>query len=281
MAKSKATITYIGEQSHFVLVHESGVYDLGRFPPDSIEVVVEVDDRRYVPANYVEFASIYGPFIKRIVSNFNGIDRQDVDDFTQEIMYQFISGDYLSIYSPEKQQAFAVARYRREMEKWTNGKGFRPDRYEGKFSSYVFEFTKVRLMGWRDKSNRKKMLNSSLDTFFEGEDSESQPDSLLYRFGFPDEEFQNIELRELLKRAYSYLAEVSESTTTRNFMDLFVAATLEPFQNQEGFDREKYGKSKGICVSAVSMQMRTMRKMLENIGLFKDLVELNNRRCQK
>ena len=229
-----------------------------------------------VPGDYVEFVALYASRIKLQVSGFSGIDRDEVDDITQSVIMQFIAGDYLNIYSADRQSHYAEARYQQQQLLYESGEiDLPPIRCTGKFSSFVFEFVKRRLMGIRDKTNRRVSIMRSLDSFFEVErEGDEQEASLLVFVGQVEAEFQNVELRQLLQRAYAHLCSITVPTSTRDFPQLFLQAVVDAFDRSEGFDREIYARNRGITVSAVSMQVREMRLYLEQFGLYRMIKEL-------
>ena len=207
--------------------------------------------------------------------SFNGIDHEDADDITQDLIMQFIAGDYLRIYSPEKQSYYAEARYQDQLKSYEAGEiEHKPERFSGKFSSFVWEFVRRRLMGMRDKSNRVKSTMRSLDYCVEVSEAEDAESSLLIFFGLQDAQFQNVELRQWLQRFYKMLVEMATPTTTRNFPELFESIIDDAFHRPEGFSREAYAQKKNITVSAVSMQLRELRLHLEQNGFYKDLCQM-------
>lgn len=233
-----------------------------------------------IPRNMTEFCAMYYGKIKQQVSGFPGIAYDDVEDATQEIVFQFIAGNYLNVYSAEKQTAYANVRYQNLLKKYRAGElEYLPERHVGKFSSFVFEFTRLRLMGRRDKTNRIVATMRSLDNFVETTgDHEEGEASLLTVFGADDNEYVNLEVRQLLKRVYVHLANVTTPTNTRNFPELLKCLVNDSMDNESGLDREAYAARKGITVSAVSMQMRELRLYLEQAGLYRDLKELTSKR---
>jgi len=177
------------------------------------------------------------------------------------------------------QGQYAEARYNDQMALYATGNlNYTPTRFTGKFSSFVFEFVKVRLMGIRDRTKRRLKTMHSLDTFYEVESNEDEAVSYAVFFGVPDSEYLNIEVRELLERTYSHLVKITQPTKTRNFPELFLQTVNDAFNNAEGFDRERYAKQKGITVSAVSMQLRELRAFLEQCGLHRDICAVQRRR---
>lgn len=228
-----------------------------------------------VPQDYSEFAAHYYKYIESIVASFPGFARDDIKDITQTIVMQFIAGDYLNIYSAEKQSAYAEQRYKQQLAKFHAGElDFAPVKHAGKFSSYLYEFTKLRLLGIRDKSNRHLTMMKSIEDFISVETHDGEEVSLLLFFGLNDAEFQNIEVRQVLKQAYSYLCSLTTPTATKDFPSLFRAAVDDAFNRDEGFDREAYARGRNITPSAVSMQLKEMRMFLQQAGFWGQLKEL-------
>jgi hypothetical protein len=249
--------------------------------PDFAAAQKSLQGQTGVPRNYEEFARMYYDTIKRIVSGFTGIDREDVEDYTQEIVKQFVAGDFLKIYSADVQSVYAEARYQTQVKEFHQGnRDFMPAKFTGKFPSFLYTFTTRRLLGFRDKFNRRVTTMKSLDSYVDSTESEDQETPLLVFFGIPDSEFQNIETRELLRKAYNYLCKIANATTTRNFPELFITAVNDTFNSPEGFDREAYAAQKGITVSAVSMQLRELRLYLSRSGFYSDLKDIINKRAR-
>lgn len=230
-----------------------------------------------VPRDYEEFVAKYSATIKKQVSRYDGIQPEDVEDIVQTIIMQFVAGDYLQIYDAGRQSSYAEARYSKQLKKFEAGElDYRPVRHVGKFSSFMFEFVNRRLMGFRDRSNRYISKMRSLESFFDkDESSEGDVPQLSQYIGIPDAEFINIEVRQLLQRAFQHLVDNTNPTETRNFPELFTQIVNDAFMDtQNRFDRDSYAARKLITPSAVSMQLRELRSHLEKCGLYKNLKQL-------
>lgn len=234
-----------------------------------------------VPTDYVEFYSMFHSKIKAQVGAFNGINFNDIEDITNDIIMQFIAGRYLEVYSVPTQQAHAEARYQEQMEQYEAGDlTYKPTKHKGLFSSFVYEFTKRRLLGIRDRTNRRfQKEGKSLDQFFEQNEDEEE-NSLIGLIGHWDHQYFAADLRSLLKNSYKSLEFYTLATDTRNLPELFQAICTATFMEKDGFNREVYAASKGITVSAVSMQIRDLRDHLRSFGLDKDLAFLLNYRSK-
>lgn len=228
--------------------------------------------RGIVPTNYVQFCELYAEPIRRQVAAFAGIGWDDVEDVVQDIIMQFIAGDYLNVYCADRQSVFAQERYQALVDKFNRGElEFMPEPILGKFSSFIFIFTLRRLQGMRDKANRRLSTMRSLDSFL-GDDSD-EPVSALVFAGISPGVSNNMELQEVLQKAFIFLAENTAPTDTRNFPELFTTV-IDDSVEEGGFDRKRYAAQKKITISAVSMQLREMRTALEQAGFYKHLREL-------
>lgn len=234
-----------------------------------------------IPTDYEDFVYLYYKKIKDQVSGFVGINFNDIEDITQDIIMQFIAGDYLVIYSVPKQQEYAEIRYQHQLAEFEAGEvTYRPVKHKGLFSSFIYEFTKVRLMGIRDRSNRRFIKEGkSLDQFFEQHEDDEET-SLIGLVGHCDGQYSAVDLRNLLDKDYEKLVFYTQVTATRNLPELFHAIVTATFIEKDGFNREVYAAAKGITVSAVSMQIRDLRDYLKSFGLDKDLMYLLNYRTK-
>jgi len=232
-----------------------------------------------VPTDYDNFVSMYYDKIRNQVRNFAGIDTDDVDDITQIIIMQFVKDDYLSIYDHGKQAAIAQERYNDQMAQYEAGElHFKPQPIHGKFTSYLYQFVYVRLLGLRDRSNRLNNKEGiSLNELVEFQDADSEdhrrmPSSFIGLTGVCDKEFISIELRQILRRCFQLLTEYTVPTNTRNLPELFNQMVEDTFTTEENkFNKEAYAARKGVTISAVSMQQRDMKSFLTAWGLDKDL----------
>jgi hypothetical protein len=242
-----------------------------------------------IPRNYDEFAALYMQRIASVVAGFPGIERDRVEDITQEIMMQLIRGNYLEVFNPEKSRAAADARYKDALARYESGEiDFKPQRFTGKFSSFVIQCVQVRLRGMRDKANRELRSNRSLDTYLDGvtETDETTDVSYVNFFGRVDEEFENITVRDLCQKIHTWLVKFTlpaeqPQNSTRNFPELFKRMIDGGMDEVSGMGRKEYAREKGITVSAVSMQINQLTKLLRQAGFYKDLVQLNQSRHKR
>lgn len=230
--------------------------------------------RAGVPANEEEFCRIYGPRIRKQISTYRSVSRDDIDDLKQTMLLQFLAGNYLYIYDADKQSVYAEKRYSREKARFDSGEiDQAPTRHEGKFSSFVYEFVSVRMRGISERAVRDTIRERSLDSFFDPEDGSEDGDTSLSVFwGREDSEYMNIEVRQILQKAYVHLVEVTSPTSTRNFPELFLQAVNDSFTNGT-IDREAQANRKGMTVSAVAMQLKDLRSHLEQSGFKRQLLE--------
>jgi hypothetical protein len=152
-----------------------------------------------------------------------------------------------------------------------------PERFTGKFSTFIYKFVQLRLKGIRDKNNKVilKSLDSTVDTV--GSDDQ-EPQAIMFAYGVPDEEFQNIELRNLCQKVYLKLKLITAVSDTRDFPELFKRLVESAFSQVSGFDREAYAREKGITNSAVSMQIKELKSYLVQCGFKYALEQASNRR---
>ena len=219
-----------------------------------------------IPKDYDQFVELYYTKIYNQVLKFKLYG--DPEDITQEVVMQFVAGDYLNIYSSKIQSQKAQERYEEQMRRYASGELVsKPKLHKGMFSSFLWEFTKVRLLGLRDKANKK--------TYYEGVSANAQlktnDDSagvtLLEFCGRLDKEYDSIELKDMLVNIYDKLSEYTIPTDTRDLPELFYSIVVDTFVQPGGFNREKYAAAKEITVSAVSMQVRDLREYLVGFGL--------------
>ena len=286
VALAPDSVSYVGSASSVTYV---GTGQQTRHPPQRQSTQRQPPKHHNgIPVDYNSFVDMFAEPIRRQVTGFGGLDRNDIDDIAQNMLLQFIAGDYLNVYSATTQNAYAEARYNQQMELFRAGKlDYEPVRHVGKFSSFVFEFVKRRLMGTRDQNNKRIMIMRSLDAFVNKQDSDETPARIteLSFFGIMDDEYQNIEVRNVLTNAFQYLIRVTSPTETRNFPELFMQMVNDTFEyGEEKFDRESYAIKKRITVSAVNMQVRELRQLLEQAGVYKEfrtLVASRNRHARK
>jgi hypothetical protein len=237
-----------------------------------------------VPQSYDEFVAGWYDRVKAIVLAFPGIDKQDAEDITQNIIMQFIAEDYLQIYDADKQAKIAEQRNADLSARYEAGELlFKPAPVKGKFSSYVYQFVKVRLLGIRDaRFRRLDREGLSFDTFFEpSQESDSDSsESLTAWVGKVDVEFFNMELRDLLKDIYEKLCKYTQRTPTRDLPVLFQTIVTETFMNPDGFNKQQYADSRGITPSAVQMQIKDMRSFCYGFNLESSLHEVARARMR-
>ena len=106
------------------------------------------------------------------------------------------------------------------------------------------------------------------------DNEEGAETSVLLHIGKCDDMYLHVVLRQIMQHAFMYLDRVTIPTQTRNFPELLKTVIDNTMDNAEGFDRVAYAAKKKITVSAVSMQMRELKMLLEQFGLYKDLKQL-------
>jgi len=239
-------------------------------------------DPNRIPTSYDEFVHLYYPRITRQVRSFAGIRPGDVEDITQIIVMQFIEKDYLNIYDHGKQAMIAEQRNQENQAKFEAGDlVYEPAKLKGKFTSFLYEFVLRRLMGLRDKSNRLFIKEgTSVQQLLEAQDEPgdshiSVPVAFTKALGVVDNEYFSIELRQVLKKCHEMLVARTSPTPTRDFPRLFQTMVVETFTNEDGsFDKKNYADQLGITVSAVSMQIKSLREHITAWGLDDQLHEL-------
>ena len=96
-----------------------------------------INNKKMVPETYEEFYSIWYVKLKNHVY-YKNFPESIVEDVTQELMLQFLEGDYLNIFDPEKQTI--------------NKRTGLPTKV--KFSTFVYSWANKVLLGKRDRYRR-------------------------------------------------------------------------------------------------------------------------------
>lgn len=145
-----------------------------------------------VVRDYDDFCVKWGDRVRNIVVSKGCFELCDVDDITQDLLAEFVSKDYLSVYDPEK---------------------------GSKFSTFIYNFTNRRLLGKRDRYVKKIWREGlSLSKTLDAETGETFLDNI------EDVSVDvSFEFLSTVKSIYRQLLETPVTSTVNNFPKLFSA----------------------------------------------------------
>jgi hypothetical protein len=185
-----------------------------------------------------------------IVSRYPGVNPQDVEDLTQEILLKFIAKDFLEEYDPTKLFATPV--------------GMRPARFATLFRSFVRKFLRTPVETRSRKADREPVrLEQPVQSGEMWIDVHAPAD--------PDDETSLVDLRVELGRAYRHLATIhvnedGRAETTLGEVFKTMADEGAPVGYNERVTRRRIAKAFGVSDTTVTRWVKAMRAELQAIG---------------
>lgn len=189
---------------------------------------------------YDDFVRDWGDRIKSLVASKQCFDDVEVDDITQDLLFEFFQKDYLMVYDPTLENA-------------------------SKFSTFVFNFVNKRLLGKRDKVNRRRHVEGlSMNAVVSN--SEGDEVELGELFQAPAD-WITLEFKDTVHVIYDELKQIPNTSTVKDLSRLFLLIVKQVMygcngqtSGRHGIDRKLLAKEMGVSESGISIMIKNLRE---------------------
>jgi hypothetical protein len=199
------------------------------------------------PSDYDELIRNYFDMARRIVAR-SGIDRNDVDDVTQDILMKFIAKDFLAEYRPRDREYLIEKEYVKP--------GDKPARFPTFFRSFIKKFLRTPVET-NKKAHEREVLRCDAPVDF--------GTAWIEVYGPVEEvDLTAVEVSDELGRAWRHLATISVHGVV-TLADVF-AVMVENVRESDKITGKAVGSAFGVSDTEAGEWRRAVETQLREIG---------------